>query len=593
MTDSGSSIEQQKRQALKLVNGNRLQEAKQAYLEITRRVPQDAAAWFMLGTVEGRLQNLPGAEAAMCNSLKADPNLAEAWLGLGQVLELQGRREDACNTYLKAIAQNPNLGDAHAALGHLYQAMGLHENAVENLSRAVNLGIRRPQVIWDLAEAHRGGGRFREALAAYRELLKNFPADAELHTKAAVMHYELTELDAAEQHYQQALQLNPDHLGAKLGLVDIWYLHREQDRALAAIQPLFETHKDDFGVVLLYSRLCHLDGSCDRVIRQAEVLLKRPGLVAQAERLLCFDLGRLYDAKQKYDKAFAYYRRGNKFAAGHYDCEEADRTIAAIMSVYSPEAMTTTATVTTERHRPLFIIGMPRSGTSLVEQILDSHPEVHGAGELTDLINILRSYRESLADQEGVTHEAGLMTVDDLNAMAERYLERLDSVAAGDERYVSDKMPGNFLRLGLIHKLFPYARIIHVRRNPIDTCLSCYFQDFSGAHTYCYDLDDLVHYYKNYRRLMNYWRDHLPNPMLEVDYETLVAEPEAEVRRMLDFLELDWDDHCMQFYKNKRAVITSSHAQVQSPLYSRSIGRWHNYEKHIAPLIEGFADEAK
>lgn len=153
-------------------------------------------------------------------------------------------------------------------------------------------------------------------------------------------------------------------------------------------------------------------------------------------------------------------------------------------------------------------------------------------------------------------------------------------------------MPSNFFRLGLVTKLFPDAKVIHVRRNPIDTCLSCYFQDFSGPHAYSYDLDDLVHYYKNYRRVMAHWREHLPRPMLEVDYETLVGDPETEVRRMLDFLELDWDDRCMRFYQTERAVITASHAQIQVPIYKGSVSRWRNYERFVTPLIKGFADDA-
>lgn len=587
MSASDAELEHNKQRALELLNSNRLNEARQCYRDITRQAPEDAAAWFMLGTTEGRLGNLAAAEAAMCKSLAADAQLAEAWLGLGQVLELQGRPDDACQTYLKALSYKPQLADAHAALGNIYNARGGYESAAEHLAQAVALGATRPQVMLALGDARRGSSRFREALNLYLQLLQQFPADAGLHARAAAMHYELTEIDQAQQHFQRALQLNPAFIEAQLGLINLHYQRRESAQALAAIRALFDKHKQHCGVVLLYTRLCHLDGSCRRVMKQAETLLGHPDISAGAQSQLCFELGRLYDADKKYERAFAYYRRANAFKRGQYDREAAQRSVAAILSRYTAAAMAKTGTLRRDRHRPLFVVGMPRSGTSLVEQILAAHPQVYGAGELTDLPALLRRYREA-----GAHDEAAAMSVDDMNAMAEHYLQRLDSVATGDERYVSDKMPSNFFRLGLVTKLFPDAKVIHVRRNPIDTCLSCYFQDFSGPHAYSYDLDDLVHYYKNYRRVMAHWREHLPRPMLEVDYETLVGDPETEVRRMLDFLELDWDDRCMRFYQTERAVITASHAQIQVPIYKGSVSRWRNYERFVTPLIKGFADDA-
>lgn len=586
----GKDFEKKKRRALELLNQNRLDEAKALYEKLSRRLPKDAAVWFMLGTVEGRLGRLGAAEQAMRQALHVDPALAEAWLGLGQALELQGRVDDASETYLKALERKPQLAEAHAALGRLYNAKGWYGRALEHLNRAIGLGLGRPQVELERANALKGCGKYRPALELYQALLAHFPKDPGLRAKIAAMHFELGEIETAYQRFADVLELKPDDVGARLGRAHISYLKKDTERALQQVRTLFDSHPDNFAVPALYSQMCHLDDSCDEVIARQEALLPRRGIPNNLKTMYYFDLGRLYDAKGDYERAFGYFEQGNRRMRGQYDRDDADRTIAGIMADHRPAVLARTASLAVERPRPLFIIGMPRSGTSLVEQIVASHPQVCGAGELTDLVDIANEYRGGRNAAEPWVSE---LTEEALNAMAARYLERLDAIATGNPRYVSDKLPSNMFRIGLIHKLFPDARILHVRRNPIDTCLSCYFHNFSGYHTYCYDLGDLVHYYRNYRRLMAYWRETLPRPMLELDYEALVADAETQVRRVLDFLELDWDDRCMRFYQNKRAVITSSHAQVQNPIYNQSVARWRHYAGHIQPLIEGFADEAQ
>ncbi len=580
-------ISKKKQRAVKLVNQNRLSEAKQLYQKLLKKIPSDAGAWFMLGTVEARLGNLDKAEQAMCKALQADDNLSEAWLGLGQVLEKLGREADACNTYLKALSNNPGLVEALVSLGRIYFTKQLYSEAVNYLGKAVRLGVDQPQVLSSYGDALNHRGRFKEASDIYEKLLQQFPDNANLLYKLAVLRIEFSELDQAYIYFQKVLGIDANNLDAKLGCINVLRHKKEFEKALPLAESLFETEIQSIPVAILYAKLCHLNDGCDKAVARLEGLLKNSGIPEKGVQLICFELGRLYDEKGEYDKAFAVYREGNDLKKGGYDSASFDKTISAIIGGYSQEAMLKNrSTARRDKGRPLFILGMPRSGTTLIEQILCSHPEVYGAGELTDLVELEREIRGPSYSLEKLSKEAESLTPAVLDKMSERFLDRLAALSGG-ERYVSDKMPGNFLMLGLISMLFPEAKIIHCIRNPVDTCLSCYFHDFSGFHPYTYDLDDLVSYYKNYQRLMAHWYNALPLTIHEVEYEALVADQENETHRMLEYLELEWDDRCMQFYKSNRVVVTSSQAQVQKPIYHSSVSRWKNYEKHIATLIEG------
>jgi hypothetical protein len=234
--------------------------------------------------------------------------------------------------------------------------------------------------------------------------------------------------------------------------------------------------------------------------------------------------------------------------------------------------------------RPIFIVGMVRSGTSLVEQILASHPAVYGAGELPDVTEITRALPGLLGTDDRYPEFLPILNQEAVDSMACRYLDRLNQIAPGAMR-VTDKMPGNFMYLGLIELLFPGARIIHCMRDPVDTCLSAYFQDFSNNHPYAYDLSNLGAFYRGYLKLMAHWRKVLHLPLLEVRYEDLVADQERISRTLIEFCGLEWDSRCMQFHDSRRFVETASHDQVNRPLCHHSIARWKNYERHLAPLL--------
>jgi hypothetical protein len=314
-------------------------------------------------------------------------------------------------------------------------------------------------------------------------------------------------------------------------------------------------------------------------------LLGRGGLAPSQQQDLHFALGKLCDRAGDYDAAFAHYEAGNRLAPIPFDVPALRDKAERIKHVFSGPDVPAAEPVPNARPIPIFIVGMPRSGTSLVEQILASHPDVAAGGEMETLPNIERAAGEILGRADVYPDCLSGAQPAAMARLATRYREVIAGVAGG-ARFVTDKLPSNYERLGLIQRLFPEARIIHTLRDPRDTCLSCYFQHFGNTHTYSANLRALGQVYGIYRDLMVNWRATLASPVLDIAYESIVAEPEASIRRMLEFCGLSWHAACLDFHASTRQVNTASYDQVRQPLYDSSVGRWRHYERHLAELLD-------
>ena len=315
-------------------------------------------------------------------------------------------------------------------------------------------------------------------------------------------------------------------------------------------------------------------------IAQAQRIAQRR-LPPRKEVLLRYAIGKYFDDVKDFEQAFSHYRRANeltKLYRASHDRPQLTRAIDLIIQAFDREWLSRSINRTRiDAARPVFIVGMLRSGTTLAEQILASHRDVFGAGELMFWTGASATYRSSAPEQAA---RASL-----LSALAHDYLRLLAALSPEALRVV-DKMPGNFLHLGLIHAALPDARVIHMRRNPLDTCLSIYFQHFEAFHSYATDLEDLAHYAAEYLRLMRHWRSVLPAAtMLEVPYEALVGDPESWSRKMVEFIGLPWDPRCIDFHRTERTVITASKWQVRQKISSSSVERWRNYAQFVGPLL--------
>jgi hypothetical protein len=314
----------------------------------------------------------------------------------------------------------------------------------------------------------------------------------------------------------------------------------------------------------------------------AERLLAAPW-PARRELPLRYAIAKYFDDLRDFDRAFAHYQRANVLSAQcapPHDRAALTRTVDLIIRSQDRTWIERKQSAGAYSERPVFIVGMLRSGTTLAEQILASHPEVFGAGELTFFgAQTAACFENAAAAGSGLDFSEA-----ELRRLAAGYLDLLERLSSGAARVI-DKFPTNFFLLGLIRAALPRARIIHMQRDPRDTCLSIYFQQFEAANAYANDLDDLAHYHGEYQRLMRHWSNTLPtDALLHVPYERLAADPEAWSRRMVDFVGLPWDARCLDFHRTERTVVTASRWQVRQVMSTSSVGRWRNYEQHLGPL---------
>jgi hypothetical protein len=304
-------------------------------------------------------------------------------------------------------------------------------------------------------------------------------------------------------------------------------------------------------------------------------------------RGLSFAAAKMYDDIGRHDDAFRYYDTGNRMAAGKYEPKELEQSYADLRKTYSRKFFDGLKGYGSDSERPVFIVGMPRSGTTLTETIIAAHPAVFAAGELETIKRCERQMADLVIRDEGVQKNASSLSWVGSEILAQRYLDAIDVKARDASAIrVTDKMPHNFQAVGFIAMLFPKARIIHTRRSPFDTCLSIWQQNFNDSHAYARNLTDLGHHYAQYLKLMQHWREVLPGRMLEIDYEDLVENQEENSRRLIDHVGLPWDEACLRPQEVKRTVLTASVWQVRQPVHKRSAGRWKAYEKHLTPLRE-------
>jgi len=399
------------------------------------------------------------------------------------------------------------------------------------------------------------------------------PDDADLNNKLGIALRLQGRTAEAEACCRRALELSPDYAPAIATLAEA----RADQGDFAAAETLFKQalalDADLIDVWVGLSRVRRFTRDDSHWLQQAE---RVAGLSRQGRELIAlrYAIGKYHDDIGEYEQAFDSYRRANELSKQHtrpYDRDQVDRQVEGLIARYPQVAPLEGAVHTT---RAVLIVGMPRSGTSLAEQILASHPSVFGAGEL----NFWHSASAAL-------RSAALSDVERLREFGADY-ERLLAQMSRDAPRVIDKMPTNFLELGLVLSALPGTKVIHMQRDPVDTCLSIYFQDFRSTIAYANDLDDLVHFYRAYSRLMQHWRGALPaGALLELPYEGLVDDQEAWTRRMLEFLQLPWDPACLDFHHTQRSVVTASKWQVRQKMNRSSVARWRHYQAHIAPLL--------
>ncbi len=593
MGDRHHYAERLKRRARLAVQAGRNEKAGALLAEMCQREPRDAEAWFLLGAVHGEAGRLVEAVECAQRAVALRPDWPEAHYNLGQAYMHQQRYENAADSYREALRQRPDYAEAGNHLGYALLQCDRPAEAANGLQRVLD---RHP----DFAEAHNNLGaalldlsRHDEAIDRFRVALRIRPDCPGARNNLARALIPQGRPEAALEVCDETLRNDPADPAAcvvKAKALDRLRRYRE---ACELLRSLLESRAPRPEAAAAFARFAHHVDRMEETVDWLEGLLRSADLAPRERESLHFALGRLYDRQREFDRAFPRFRSANECKRASRAPVEPDqwrREVDAIIAAFGTDALARAPHAAERSPVPVFIVGMPRSGTSLVEQILASHPAVFGAGErmeITELAERLpRSVRPECPYPECIAH----LDANTLRGLARDHLACLRRLAPDAQR-ITDKLPHNFLRLGLIRLLFPGARIIHCVRDPRDTCLSCYFQELNDSHPYAHDLEHLGIYYSQYRRLMAHWRRVLDPPMFELRYEALIEHPEAMSRALVDFCGLPWDERCLRFYESKRVVTTLSYDQVRHPIYRGSLGRWRNYERHLAPLLHALGPQ--
>jgi tetratricopeptide (TPR) repeat protein len=517
------------------------------------------------------------------------PDFAEACNNLSILLAIKGSFAEAITYCERALALNPDYANAHSNLGIALVEQGRVDDAIMHYERALVLNPDHAGAHSNLSLALVTQGRIDEAVAHSQRALALQPNHADIHNNLGYALAEQSRADDAITHYERALAINPGHATARTNLGSLFRFQGKFDDAMVhygraiAIRPDYAEAHFNRAEIKTFHR-------GDEDLAALEALAGRCGLPANKAPFVHFALAKALEDIGEYERAFEYMRKGNdaKRRLIEYDETNASKLFQRIANVFDRSLFDRGLDRAGEgdpSSAPIFVLGMPRSGSTLIEQILASHPQIHGAGELSNLQIAMHSVLKGNGQPVPFPECVPALDGDTLRRIGQSYLAGLPGLAAGKARII-DKMPGNFLYAGLIRLILPNARIIHTVRDPIDTCVSCYSKLFMFGQRFSYDLGELGRYYRRYRELMAHWRAVLPSDaMIDVSYEDVVDDLEGQARRMIDYCGLPWDDRCLSFHRNSRQVKTASTVQVRQPLFRTSLQRWRRYEAGLAPLL--------
>jgi tetratricopeptide (TPR) repeat protein len=567
------------------------EEAVRHYRRAIALVPGYVEAISNLGNALRALLRHEEALEAYRRALQLQPGHVDALNNMGTALRDLGRRQEAEQAYSRALMLKP---DSPAVINNLalaYKERDLLEDAAVLLIRSMVLDPAKAQTMTYLALVRLDQKRVEDAEIAATRALEMAPEDGEALNAMGLVRFEQQDTSAALDFFRRAVERKPALADAHNNIANILKEEGQLDAALAAYEQAIALDPREAAYYLNYSDPKKFTEGDACLLAMEEMARNAAGASKLSRQRLNFALAKAYDDLGRRDESFACLTTANQLKRESVPYDEA-QTLQAfdrIAEVFDRK-LVTRAKGGWRSSVPVFIVGMPRSGTTLVEQILGSHPEVHPAGELSDFNWLVDQTVSPRGGRFVYPDDAARMASGQLDALGQAYVERLRRRDPGAAR-ITDKMPANFLFLGLIHMALPAARIIHLQRDPIDTCMSCYSKLFSGDQNFSYDLGELGRYYRRYVGLMAHWRGVLPKGvMLEVRYEDVVADLEGQARRMIAHVGLDWDDRCLAFHETRRPVRTASASQVRRPIYKSSTGRSQAYAAHLGALVEALGD---
>ena len=592
---------------------NRLDAAKESFVKAIKINPKIELGYLNLGNIFFKLNKLDEAETNYKKTIEIKPNYAEAHFNLGIIYDNTDRLDQAELSYNEAIKLKPNYSQAYNNLGNLYRKLKRTNEAEINYKKLIEINSSSADGYYNLGNLYNDMDKFDDALVNYTKALELNPNFDSAYNYLGSVYHKQYKFDDAIINYKKAIELKPDYSEAYFNLGITLYAQNKTEQALENYKKALKLKSDYFEVYNNLGSVSQSLGKIDQAEKNYKKAIELKPNFAEAhynlsniktyknedeqfnqmknltfdkdlnnEQLyhLNFALGKAFEDLGDYKKSFDNYIKGNKLCRKmmKYNIEEDINLFTQLKESYLKiKKFSSRFSDLSDNPNPIFILGMPRSGTSLAEQIISSHSNVVGGGEL----NFIEKFGDKL------TRGINEVSYDSLLDFKNRYINKIKDIAKEDFM-VSDKMPLNFRYIGLICTVFPSAKIIHLKRNPAAICWGNYRQNFTNKRLirYCYDLEDLVTYYNLYENLMDFWIKEFGNKIYNLDYEKLTIDQEGETKKLINHLELKWEDTCLAPEKNKRIVKTASSKQVRQKVYKGSSQKWKKFE----PFLDGKLD---
>jgi tetratricopeptide (TPR) repeat protein len=574
-----------------LFDQGKFEEALECHDRAIALEPNFVQAHSNRGNALQRLKRFADAEPAYRRALELQPNFVDAWNNLGTCLRELKRPEEAETVYRKALELGPNNPDTLDNLALALKDLEREDEAAELLRRALVIEPRSDKLFLHYGTVRLDQDKVEEAALAAEQAIALNPGNHDAVNLMGRVAFERGDLQSALTHYRRALALKPDLADAHNNMGNVL---KELGKLSEAQEAYFEALRLDPNVTGVYVNLADsmkFTPGDPYLLAMENLAAKTEGLSKTDRMQLDFALSKAYADLRDYRASFTHLLSGNaaKRATISYDEASALELFDRIERAFTPEFIAAASGGGDASSLPIFVIGMPRSGTTLIEQIIASHPLVHGAGELKNLNDVVLTVHGAEGRTIPYPEFMPLLGREGLKKIGTRYVASLRPLlpeAAQNCQRVTDKMPSNYYFAGLIHLALPNAKIIHTVRDPVDTCVSCFSKLFAAEQNHTYDLGELGRYHKRYQRLMDHWRRVLPaGRILDVRYEDVVADVESQARRIIAHCGLPWDYRCLAFHETDRPIRTASATQVRQPIYTTAIGRWRLYEEHLQPLL--------
>ncbi len=597
----------------------RFNEAEQILSRLIELAPTFAKPYEDLGTLLMQQHKAQEALPLLEKAVRLDPQLDEAHFQLGKALALLGRGRDADASFERCFAlspvrrmmalaaehqqagrlqdaeqlcrqvlqKNPRHVDALRLLGLIAAASGDLDDAEHLLRQALASAPDHTPALFELGRVLKELERPEDAIVVYRELLTLLPDNPKAHFRLAGVLAPAALNDEAAAAYRRCLALAPKHAGAWLGLGHMLKTLGDQQEGIAAYQRCLVL-EPDFGEA--YYSLANLKTYRfeNAEIEQMQRQLERDDLNDTSRVNFLFALAKAFEDRKDYAQAWRYYEAGNatQRMLVSYDPVQTETINDELIEFFNDDFFHATAGYGHPDPAPIIILGLPRSGSTLLEQIIASHSQVEGTSELPYIGRLTKSLNHNRADAMRYPQVLAELQPRHFQRLGQDYLDMAARHRVeGTARFI-DKMPNNFPSVGFIHSILPNAKIIDARRHPMDACVGNLRQLYARGQTFSYDQCDIGEYYLQYLRMMQHWDEVLPGKVLRVQYEDVVTDLETQVRRILDYLELPWEDNCLRFHTTERAVRTASSEQVRQPIYTSGVGFWRHYAPHLDELRE-------